>query len=158
VALKRSVATLANDGEFAAFSCCEGTDPEPWVQEAENYIRVRALRRSDHCLAFRDAGELVAVSAFSASTLAFPFAEPEDHEVWHLDVVGLTLTRQRRGHSGEVFLSTFAAMREIDPGRDAVTAIAHKDHAASLRACESAGLERLVPIDDSYWRLFGRLR
>jgi len=155
VALERSPATLANDAEFAAFACC-GTEDAPWIREAENYVRAWALRRSEHCLAFRDAGELVAASAFDASVLGgFPLVEPVDRLVWHLNVVAMSAAYQRQGLSSEVFRSTFEVMRDIDPRREDVTANVHREHTASLAACSGVGLEFLMPLDDDYVLLFG---
>lgn len=139
------------------FACCGCGNEAPWTEEAENYVRGSVLRRSEHCLAFRDAGELVAVSAFDPSTLGWPLNQPVDHPVWHLNVVAIALAHQSQGLSAEVFESTFEAMRQIDASRDVVTAFVHESHVASLNACARVGLEPLKPIDDDYWLLLGPL-
>lgn len=152
---ERSFATLVDDAEFASFRCCDEGNAAPWTEEAENYARVAALKRSEHCLAFRDAGELVAVSAFDRAELAWPIAQPVEHRIWRLNVVAVALGRQRAGLSTEVFRQTFEAMIELDATRKAVSAYVHESHIASLRACERVGLEPLKPHEDGYWLLLG---
>jgi hypothetical protein len=155
VALDCQVATLADDTEFAGFYCCDATNATPWTQEAENYVRAHALRRSQHCLAFRDSGALVAVSAFSPTVLGLPLNQPVDQPVWQLDVVAIALNHQSQGLSSEVFQGTFEVMRQLDLERDAVTAYVHQQHAHSIRACASAGLQPLMPVNGHYWLLLG---
>lgn len=157
--LTRSFATREYDEDaFAAFSSWAGRDGEPWIEEADNYVRVSVLRHAAHVLAFRDAArDLVAVSAFDERTIAVPLAAPVDHPGWHLQVVAIRVEDQRKGLSQLIFQETFAAMRELDPERVLVTAHAHKDHFASISACRQAGIEAFYMKDDDYWMLLGEV-
>jgi RimJ/RimL family protein N-acetyltransferase len=158
LALRRSFATRVLDAdEFAGFRCCPNPG-EPWVQEAENYVRAFVLGHATWVLAFRDEQEeLVAVSAFDPRIVEVPLAQPVAHEGWHLQVVAIAVEHQRQGVSRAVFDETFATMRDIAGHRVLVTANVHRDHVASRTAAERVGLLPLVPIDEHYWMLLGKV-
>jgi RimJ/RimL family protein N-acetyltransferase len=157
-----SWADSTNDGEFSDFVCCEGPDAEPWVQQAELYVRAWVLREAlPLVLTHRNEdGELVGVSAFERTVVGLPPATPEDpvdHAGWHLLVVAVALDHRGSGLSQEVFAGTFEAMRQRDPDRYLVTANVHHQHHVSLRACANAGLTLWRPLDRDYWTLAGTL-
>jgi RimJ/RimL family protein N-acetyltransferase len=156
--LHRSFATRVLDtDEFATFRCC-GEPEEPWVLEAENYIRGFVLGHATWVLSFRDAsGELIAVSAFDRRVIEVPLIRPERHEGWHLQVLAVSLQHQGRGLAKQVFEGTFGAMREIASDRVLVTANVHRENAASRVAAERSGLLPLQPLDEHYWVLLGEV-
>lgn len=156
--LQVTTATLANDADFAAFSCWDGDDATPWIEEAENYVRGFVLRRAENVLAFRTAeNELVAVSAFDERTIHVPIVNPVAHDGWHLQVVAIDCDHQKRQLSRQIFEATFAAMRDRDPSRVYVTARVHKDHSNSAKACDAVGLSLLRPNDEHYLILLGEV-
>lgn len=158
MALKRARATAADDGEFAAFSCWDGDDSTPWIEEAENYVRGFVLREVEYTFAFRDDDDqLVAVSAFDRRSIVVPPADPVEHPAWQLQIVAITLGLQRQQLCREVFEMTFDAMRAADPKRVLVAAHVHNEHRASRRACEAVGLEYWFPKDDTYTILLGEV-
>jgi GNAT superfamily N-acetyltransferase len=156
--LIRARAGLDDAIEFDAFSCWDGDPAAVWAHEVENYIRGRLLWRFDSItLAFREHGELVAVSSFFGSSIGLPLVEPVEQPTWHLDVFAVRLDRQRRGFATEVFQQTFAEMRQEDLERILVTGYVHRDNDLSFIACERAGLTRLIPRDDDYWIVLGEV-
>jgi RimJ/RimL family protein N-acetyltransferase len=156
--LHRSFATRVLDtSEFAHFSCCPNPG-EPWVREAEDYVRGFVLGHATWVLAFRDEqNELVAVSAFDPRIIEVPLAQPVAHEGWHLQVVAIALQHQAQGLSRMVFEQTFEAMRDIAGHRVLVTANVHRAHTASRRAAARVGLLTLLPLDDDYLILLGQV-
>ncbi len=155
--MKCSFATLADDAEFAKFSCCP-PDGAGWLREVENYVRVSALKRAEHVLVLRDDGsELLAVSAFDSRTIDFvPINHPIEVGGWHLYAVAVRLTDQRKGICAELFARTFEAMRTLNRTRSLVTADVHRHNDASIRACAKAGLESLPRNEnDDYVTLLG---
>jgi RimJ/RimL family protein N-acetyltransferase len=159
LAFTRSIATQALDvDDLAAFSCCAGDDDPAWIREAENYIRVAALRHAGFVLAFRDdQGVLAAVSAFDLRDIHIPLNAPAPQPGWHLQVLALGTKYQRKGHSKEIFLQTFDEMRNIASERVLVTAYVHTDHAHSIHACAQVGLTYLQPKDEQYKILLGEV-
>jgi acetyltransferase (GNAT) family protein len=158
MALERRVAGRADDGEFAAFGCWNGDPGQPWAAEVENYVRGTLLRQPDtRILAFREEGELVAVSAYYKRTIGVPALNPTEHDAWHLEVVAIRLDRQGEGLSHEVIEQTLRAMREEDPGRVLVTAVAHRDNIGAFAACAHFDLLQYVQQDPDYWVLVGEL-
>jgi hypothetical protein len=151
--MKRSVATLADDREFAKFCCCPA-EAAAWQREPENYVRAHALRRADHVLTLRsDEDELVAVSAFNRSWAEhIPLVEPRRLPAWFLLVIAIRSQDQEKGLSAELFDHTFAAMREIDRTRSLVMARVHRQHRASLETCGKVGLEPLALTDDEEYQ------
>ena len=150
-----SWATAADAEEFENFACC-GERREPWVLEAETYVRYWVLRQAQYVLTHRDEhGSLVAVSAFDEAVIGLPLQSPTDHAGWHIQVVAVGVEYQNQGHSAQVFASTFDAMRQLDPERVFVTANVHQDHVISNRTCARAGLTRWIPLDAVYWTLLG---
>jgi hypothetical protein len=134
--------------EFAAFRCWDGDKNKPWIEQVENYVRVRVLKAALHTLAFRDGrGELVAVSAFDPTPIEIPVIKPVVHLGWQLQVVAICQRHQRNGRSREVYEQTFAAMRDTNSARTFVTAKIHREHRASLAAANRAGLELLMTGD-----------
>ncbi|MGI8413461.1 MAG: hypothetical protein ACR2QA_13465 [Solirubrobacteraceae bacterium] len=155
--LTRSIATLADDADFAAFCCCGDNDPA-WIEEVEDYVRGSVLRRVEHTLAFRDGqGDLIAVSAFAERVIRVPIVDPVAHEGWHLQVVAISLEHQRQRLSKQIFEQTFAAMREIDASRVYVTANVHREHRSSRKACSEVGIDLWTPLDDHYVVLLGEV-
>jgi RimJ/RimL family protein N-acetyltransferase len=159
LALSRSFATLVDDGEFAAFDCC-GDAPTPYTEEAENYVRVWALRqgKGTFVLAFRDeGGDLAGVAAFERDTVQIRGPDPSDHAAWRLQVVAVRSDLQNSGLSAEIFEGTFSAMKETDPYRDVVVAKAHRENRASRKACANVGLDTFDDADESYVVVLGRI-
>lgn len=155
--LSWSWATDDDADEFEQFSCSSGT-AEPWVREAEAYVRYSVLRRAQYVLSHRDdSGTLVAVSAFDAIVIGIPLLSPLDHRGWHIQVVAIAVDFQNQRLSQEVFAATFDAMSQLDPDRVFVTANVHGNHVMSNRACATAGLTPWVPLDDAYWTLLGEV-
>jgi RimJ/RimL family protein N-acetyltransferase len=159
VSLAWSFATRDRDEDsFARFHCWDGNSDAPWVEEVENYVRAWLLREAEHALAFRDdGGDFIAVAGFDPRTIFVPIVEPVAHPGWHLQVVAVRLESQRQGLSQEVFSGTFAAMREVDPGRVLYTATAHRENTASLRAAALAGLLPFRRKDEHYVELLGEV-
>ena len=159
MAFKRSIATQALDvDDLAAFSCCTGADDPPWIREAENYIRVAALRHAGFVLAFRDDhGVLAAVSAFDLRDIHIPMSAPAPQPGWHLQVLALATGYQGKGHSADIFMQTFDEMRAIASERVLVTANVHNQHAVSIAAAARVGLTYLLPKDEQYTVLLGEV-
>ena len=158
MALSRSFAGPDDDGYFAAFRCWDGSDGKPWLEEVENYIRGALLRQPDiYVLAFREEGQLVAVSAFYKRTIGLPALDPIDHDAWHLEVVAVGFDRQQEGLSREVLEQTLAVMWEADPERVLIVGVAHRDNRAAFAACSQIGLLKFVQRDEHYWVLVGEL-
>lgn len=157
--LQRTRASRDDDeDDFASFSCWDGNPHTPWIEEAENYVRGWVLRSAKHVLAFRDKeGHLVATSAFDERVISVPLVAPVDHGGWHLQVVAVELGHQRLGLSRQIFTQTLEAMHELDPARSLVTASAHRDHHASLKACAQAGITPFFLKDAHYWVLLGEV-
>jgi RimJ/RimL family protein N-acetyltransferase len=155
--MERSLAIRGrDDAEFARFQCWDGNAATPWVELAEEYARVWALRISDHVLAFRDDdGELIAVSAFSRGAIDIPFIGGAEHPAWYIEVVAIAVDHQRQGLSQDVFVGTFEIMQELDPTRILVTGKVHKDHSASRKACAAVGMHGLFEENDGYWIVLG---
>jgi hypothetical protein len=151
-------ATLGDREEFAEFECCKDDKPDPWVQEAETYVRGWVLDRAEYVLAHRnESGKLVAVSAFDKAVIGLPLMSPTDHPGWHLQVVAISKDDQGQRLSRDVFDATFQAMRRQNAERVFVTANVHQNHGLSLRACASVGLTPWIPLDDEYWVLLGEV-
>jgi hypothetical protein len=156
--LIRARAGLDDANEFDAFQCWNRDPATVWAHEVENYIRGRLLWHFENItLAFREDGELVAVSSFYPSTIGLPLVEPVEQPSWHLDVLAVQLERQRAGVAADIFEQTFAEMRDEDPERILVTGFVHRHNGPSLVACERAGLLPLRPLDDNYWVLLGEV-
>jgi predicted N-acetyltransferase YhbS len=156
--LMRARAGLDDATEFNDFACWDGDPAAVWAHEVENYIRARLLWSFENItLAFREEGELVAVSSFYPSTIGLPIVDPVEQPSWHLDVLAVRLQRQRAGLAAEVFHQTFAEMRTEDSGRILVTGFVHRENAASFTACERAGITRLIPRDSDYWIVLGEV-
>lgn len=139
--------------DFARFACSNGA---PWCDEAENHVRIFALRDT-FALAFRnDDGLLAAVSSFRPETIDLvPMANPQPVLGWHLQVVAIASSHQRVGLAAEVFATTFARMREYGPDRELVTAVVHREHRVSRKVAEAAGLMFLHERGDGYINLIG---
>jgi hypothetical protein len=156
--LIRARAGLDDAIEFDAFACWDRDPAAVWAHEVENYIRGRLLWRFENItLAFREDGELVAVSSFYPSVIGLPLVEPVEQPSWHLDVLAIRLERQRAGLAAEIFQQTFAEMRDEDQERILVTGFVHRENRPSFVACERAGLTRLTPRDDDYWIVLGEV-
>lgn len=156
--LSRSFAGRDDDGDFAAFCCWDGSDGKPWLEEVENYIRGALLRQPDmYMLAFREEGQLVAVSAFYKRTIGLPALDPIDHDAWHLEVMAVRLDRQGQGLSREVLDQTLAVMLEADPERVLIVGVAHRDNTPAFAAGAQIGLIKFVQQDEHYWVLVGEL-
>lgn len=154
----RARAGLDDAIQFDAFACWDRDPTTVWALEIENYIRARLLWRFENItLAFREDGELVAVSSFYPSTIGLPLVEPIEQPSWHLDVLAIQLQRQRLGLAAEIFRQTFEEMQAEDPGRILVTGFVQRSNAASLIACGRAGLTPLIPRDDEYWIVLGEV-
>lgn len=144
--------------EFAQFRCAEIEAADPWVMEAEAYVRSWVLRHARHVLAHRDeVGALVAVSAFDETVVGIPLLSPRDHPGWHLQVVAISHDHQGQRLSADVFSGTFEAMRGLDPDRVFVTANVHNRHLVSQRACAKVGLTPWLQRDEEYWILLGEV-
>lgn len=148
----------ADAEEFAAFVCCDRETADPWVIEAENYVRGWVLGHADHVVAHRnEAGVLVAVTAFDHSVIGIPIRNPLDHPGWHLQVVAVSADQQNQGLSSEIVSGTFEAMRSVDRDRVYVTANVHRNNRASLTACDRAGIQLWYQRDDDYLVLLGEV-
>jgi hypothetical protein len=155
--LVRSFATYSADADaFAAFECWDGNTSTPWIEEVQDHVRAWALSHNRHVVAFRDDDQLVAVAGFNPREISVPLVDPEVVPAWHLNVLAVTLSRQRRGMSSELLVGTFSAMREVDPGRDVFTVRVHESNAGSLALCVR---HNLAPFprraDDPYIELLG---
>lgn len=142
--LSCSPATLATDLDACvAFRCWDGDPDSHWAKEVEEYVRVNALRYSEHCLAFREeeSRELAAFTAFGRREVHIPLLDGAREPCWHMDVAAVSLDRQQAGLSRELFEGTFAAMRELDSGLMFVTAWVHESNEASIKACAGVGLD-----------------
>lgn len=156
--LRWSWADATDADELAQFACTPPDAPEPWVAEAEAYVRGWALRHAEHVVSHRDeAGTLVAVSAFDETVVGIPLRSPLDHPGWHLQVVAINREHQNQRLSPDVFAGTFEAMRDLDPNRVFVTANVHRNHVVSQRACAGAGLLPWFLRDQDYWVLLGEV-
>ncbi len=152
-----SWATEDDADEFEQFSCSNGST-EPWVKEADFYVRYSVLHQAQYVLSHRDeSGTLIAISAFDAIVVGIPVISPLDHPGWHIQVVAIADDNQNLGRSQEVFSGTFQAMGQLDSDRVFVTANVHAHHVMSNRACARAGLIPWVPLDDIYWILLGEV-
>ncbi len=158
MALHASFADADATDEFNRFRCWDGDPDTPWIEEAENYVRVSVLGDAEFVLAIRDDQEhLVAVAAFDYRIIEVPIVRPQQHAGWHLQVVALDLELQGMRLSGEVFQLVFDAMTQVDADRVLVTAHVHIKHAASLAACQRVGLTVLKPLDEHYDVLLGEV-
>jgi RimJ/RimL family protein N-acetyltransferase len=148
----RAIASVDRD-DFARFACSDGA---PWCDEAENHVRIHALRDT-FALAFRDDdGMLAAVSSFRPSVIDLvPVLNPRPERGWHLQVVAIAAGHQRGGLAAEVFAATFARMREYGPDRELVSAVVHHEHRVSRKVAEAAGLMFLGERGDGYINLVG---
>jgi hypothetical protein len=157
MALVRSFAGADNDADFAGFTCWDGDPENFFAEEAQNFIRGAMLWQFDSFnLAFRENGDLVAVSSFYRRTWPIPPPGPE-RPAWHLDVAAVSVERQRSGLSREVFTETFAVMREIDPERILVSAFVHRENLAAYGACAAVGITLWTPRDEDYVILIGEV-
>jgi RimJ/RimL family protein N-acetyltransferase len=144
--------------EYASFTCWDGADGTPWLEEVQTFIRHWVLTRVPYVVSFRAGnGDLVGVGAFEERNIYVPLVEPVQHEGWHLQVVGIRLEDQGKGLSRSVFRGIFEAMRQLDDGRVIYTAHVHKDNVPSIAACARVGLDLLRPKDTHYWILLGEV-
>jgi RimJ/RimL family protein N-acetyltransferase len=159
MALSWSYASSDHDREeYATFTCWDGADGTPWLEEVQTFIRHWVLTRVSYVLSFRDGtGGLVGVGAFEARNIYVPLVEPVQNAGWHLQVVGVRLDHQGKGLSRDVFRGIFEAMRQLDDERVIYTAHVHKDNAPSIAACARVGLDLLRPKDAHYWILLGEV-
>jgi hypothetical protein len=160
--------TKADAHALFGFSCWAGGDDEPWAQDADDYVRLFALKEANRTLIFRDSdGEVVGVSAFDRRDI-----RPSGRVVvlgWHLQVVALTVPWRGKFVACElprcdgvmkaseyVLRRTYQRMLAIDPRRSLVTARVHEDNMASVRACERVDLLRTERSDlDAHWDMLG---
>jgi hypothetical protein len=158
VTLASSFATAADRDELAQFVCWDGNPYEPWVEEAQNFVRAWMLSRTQHCLMTRgEARRLIAVAAFDPRVIGLPLVRPIDHNAWHIQVLAVSLPFQAHGLAASIFDQVFAAMRQLDPDRVLVTANVHRDNHHSLSACSKVGITPLVPVEEAYWLLLGEV-
>ena len=149
--LERRFASGKDDELLASFWCWGGGE-DYWVEEVENHIRGWLLKHSEHTVLFSDDEQLVAVSGFSRRDVSIVL---ETIPAWHLDVVAVDLDRQGAGLANEVFIGTFHAMTEMDPGRRIVTARIHTRNLASRSAANKAGIHAFRPETDDFWEFVG---
>jgi hypothetical protein len=89
VALASSLATAADRDELASFVCWDRNPNEPWVEEAQNFVRAWVLSKTQHCLISRDeAPNSVLTPGFESRAIMSPRADSN-----HLAV----MKRRRRG-------------------------------------------------------------
>jgi RimJ/RimL family protein N-acetyltransferase len=145
-----------DDAAFAAFRCWDGVTGQPWTEEVENRIRGSLLRQfTNFTFAFREDGELVAVSSFFPHDIGIPLNQPEDVPSWHLDVMAVRFDLQRAGLSQQVLELTFDAMRAEDRERVVVSAYIHHQNTGAIQAATRAGITAFHPRDDDYWVFVG---
>lgn len=158
IVIARARAGLDDAIEFDGFGCWDRDPLTVWAHEVENYIRGRLLWRFENVtLAFREEGQLIAVSSFYPTTIGLPLVEPIEHPSWQLDVLAVQLHRQRAGLAAEIFRQTFEEMRHEDPERVLVAGFVHRSNGPSFDVCARAGLTPLVPRDDHYWIVLGEV-
>jgi len=155
--LVRSFAGADDDADFADFRCWDGDPENFFAEEAQNFIRGAMLYQPDsYHLAFREDGELVAVSSFYKRSWPIPPPGPE-RPAWHLDVLAVACDRQRAGLSREVFEGTFEVMREADPDRVLVSGFVHRQNLIAYDACTAVGMTMWTPRDDEYVIVIGEV-
>ena len=156
--ISRFPAGRDDDGQFAGFTCWDGDPAKPWALEAQNYIRGYVLRHSGiRVFKWCEGDSLVAVVSFGTRTLGLPLVEPTDYKVWHLEVTGVSVTRQGEGLGALVLRETLDVLSAEDPDRVLVTANVHKANLHAIRTLATAGITPLVPMDDAYWTFLGEL-
>jgi GNAT superfamily N-acetyltransferase len=164
LALQRFNAGPDDDPEFSTFTCWDGDPEKWWAQEAQNAIRNWILRpwlvglQKATVFKWCDDGELIAVAAIGTRILTYPALEPRDHDVGHIDVLAVSLARQRSGVSRVVFAELIDLFREDERVLAGVTADVHEDNIAALAVAAEHGITKYRPKDDDgYWILFGAL-
>lgn len=140
---------------LARFCCWDGDRTTWWIREVQNHTRAWLMDYSEHIILFTENGALIAVSAFSATTIAIPLVDPIDQPAWFLDLVAVSLHRQGNGLSSEVYQRMFSVMRDRDPERILVTGLVHEQNTASLRAARKVGIDPFIPVGDGYLRVLG---